>query len=156
MKISKRQKGLAAIKLQAERNQRHGGSMGMSRRQVEQGYVPVTGTRAHVEQVVEERARTAIEAFETRKARERAMTPDEAHSNGTSYQGDNLETKGKRDGNCNRTACQRSLADHPRWSMKDHMTGGRLYYCQRCVDLFHESDRQFGQPLRCTIIEEDR
>lgn len=155
MKLAKRQKGVAAIRLQAERNSKFAGGQTLSRRQAEQGYVPVPKTRAEAVREAEEYAKATISSYEARKERERAMSPDEAHANGTSYQGDLLETKGKRDGNCNRTACQRSLAGMPRWSMHDHMTGGRLYYCQRCVDLFHESDRQFREPLRCTIIEGD-
>lgn len=65
----------------------------------------------------------------------------------------NRPDKGKRDGSCNRTACQDNLAGQPRWSMRDYMGGedSRLYYCVTCKDDFTKSDRQFGEPIRCSI-----
>lgn len=63
------------------------------------------------------------------------------------------ETKGLKDGHCNRYACQAPLADEPqRHSMSDHefFTDSRLYYCGHCAVLFTKSDIQFGDPIRIT------
>jgi len=70
----------------------------------------------------------------------------------------NRPDKGKRDGSCNRTACQDVLAGQlPRWSMSDHehFTNGRLYYCQTCAEDFNKSDIRFGTPERCTVMPGD-
>lgn len=67
----------------------------------------------------------------------------------------NHPDKGKRDGRCNRTACQEPLAGSPRWSMLDYQTGGRLYYCRRCVMLFNECDDRMREERRCSIVEGD-
>lgn len=151
MKLVKRQKGVATIRLQSERARV--GSIGrtVSKRQAEKGFVNVPDTRGSF---ADYQVECIIAEAQAKKAREIAYTPHEARMNGRSYQGPEMADKGQRDGSCNRTACQVPLAGQPRWSMDDHR-GGRLYYCQRCVDLFHESDRQFRQPLRCTIIEAD-
>ena len=93
--------------------------------------------------------------LESKYAHRPGETPSDAAARGVGYNGPLLDEKGKRDGACNRTACQLPLAGLPRWSMQDYSKGGRLYYCQKCVDLFHEHDRSIGQTLRCTIIEED-
>lgn len=65
------------------------------------------------------------------------------------------ETKGLKDGHCNRRACQAPLAGQRQSSMRDHETftaDGRLYYCAPCTHLFNEADRQFQRdnPPRCT------
>lgn len=62
-----------------------------------------------------------------------------------------LPGKGKKDGRCNRTACQRSLAGEPQWTMSDHQnhTDGRLYYCQSCAFQFNDWDDKCGVPRRC-------
>lgn len=63
--------------------------------------------------------------------------------------------KGKKNGRCNRTACQAPLEDDANWSMHDYMTGGRLYYCTPCARRFTEADLQFREPIRCSIIDAD-
>ena len=65
--------------------------------------------------------------------------------------------KGLRDGSCNRTACQDNLAGFERWSMHNHgfTEGNRLYYCRTCAVDFNQSDRQFNEPLRCSIYPGD-
>lgn len=135
VKMVKRQKGLAAIKLEAHRRA-NTGSVGYStsRRQSEQGFVRTMETLQHpVEAILAEKT--------AQRLREIDYTPDEARTHGKSYQGPIMDDKGLRDGSCNRTACQVPLAGQPRWSMPNYTAGGRLYYCQRCVDLFHESGR---------------
>jgi hypothetical protein len=63
--------------------------------------------------------------------------------------------KGKKDGNCNRTACQAPLKGGEQWYMRDYgTTNGRLYYCGRCARQFNDSDRQFKEPQRCTFDED--
>lgn len=63
--------------------------------------------------------------------------------------------KGKKNGRCNRTACQAPLEDDTNWSMHNYMTGGRLYYCTPCARDFNDWDRRTRKPLRCEIIPED-
>jgi hypothetical protein len=69
----------------------------------------------------------------------------------------NREDKGQRDGSCNRTACQDNLAGFERWSMHNigYTEGNRLYYCRTCAVDFNQSDRQFGEPVRCSIYPGD-
>lgn len=62
--------------------------------------------------------------------------------------------KGHRDGLCNRSACLAPLAGKEQWFMKDHMTGGRLYYCGRCARDFNESDRRYNETPRCEFDDE--
>jgi hypothetical protein len=63
--------------------------------------------------------------------------------------------KGKRDGNCNRTACQAPLKGREQWYMRDYGTdNGRLYYCGRCAVDFNASDRRYNEPQRCTFDDE--
>lgn len=55
-----------------------------------------------------------------------------------------IETKGLRDGHCNRRDCQAPLiGERFRCSMRDHEfnTDGRLYYCRACAVLFDQADR---------------
>lgn len=65
------------------------------------------------------------------------------------------ETKGLRNGHCNRAACQAPLRHGHQSYMRDHemMTDGKLYYCLPCTRLFDEADMQFSpdQPKRCTM-----
>ena len=64
--------------------------------------------------------------------------------------------KGKKDGSCNRTACQAPLAGRRQYYMRDHMTtDGRLYYCEPCAIDFTHWDRidSPNQPYRCTFDE---
>lgn len=64
----------------------------------------------------------------------------------------NHPDKGKRDGRCNRTACQRPLAGKPQFYMDGIFTAGpRLYYCGDCEHEFTKWDRidRPGEPLRC-------
>jgi hypothetical protein len=70
----------------------------------------------------------------------------------------NREDKGKRDGSCNRTACQDNLAGFERWSMRNFSYDegvNRLFYCRTCAYDFNQSDKQFGEPLRCSIYPGD-
>lgn len=68
---------------------------------------------------------------------------------------DTTPAKGKRDGNCNRTACQAPLKGREQWYMRDYgTTNGRLYYCGRCARDFNASDRKFNEPQRCTFDDE--
>ena len=61
--------------------------------------------------------------------------------------------KGQKDGSCNRTACQRPLKGHPQWTMRDHMTGGKLYYCQSCAFKFNDYDDSIRVSRRCVREE---
>lgn len=59
--------------------------------------------------------------------------------------------KGKRDGSCNRTACQAPLKGRPQWYMRESaIHEGRLYYCDACARDFNAWDRRSGDPKRCT------
>jgi hypothetical protein len=80
-------------------------------------------------------------------------TPADARARGVGYAGPKMPDKGQKDGSCNRGACQLPLAGRQQWTMKDHVTGGKLYYCADCAHKFNESDREFGEPLRCTMEE---
>jgi len=62
--------------------------------------------------------------------------------------------KGKRDGNCNRTACQVPLEGCEQWTMRDHETnveGKRLYYCGECARMFNDFDMRQGYEPRCRL-----
>lgn len=66
------------------------------------------------------------------------------------------ETKGLRNGHCNRQACQADLNGQRQSYMIDHerfTEGERLYYCHPCTLKFNEADRQFQRdmPRRCTL-----
>ena len=82
-------------------------------------------------------------------------TPLDAFARGVGYSGPEMPDKGQRDGSCNRTACQLPLKDQAQWTMPNYGrsggTDGKLYYCTACAEKFHEADREFGQPLRCTL-----
>jgi hypothetical protein len=53
------------------------------------------------------------------------------------------ELKGARDGNCNRTACQKPGATW--WN-----TGTRAYYCPSCAHMInHDGCRRYGEPDLC-------
>lgn len=62
----------------------------------------------------------------------------------------NNPDKGEKDGSCNRTACQRPLADEfEHQFMSGNFTGGpRLYYCSRCARDFDEWDYRSGDAVR--------
>jgi hypothetical protein len=67
------------------------------------------------------------------------------------------ETKGLKDGHCNRSACQAPLAGEwestgERYSMIDHetFTDARLYYCANCAAQFDMADRQMMNAPRIT------
>jgi hypothetical protein len=80
----------------------------------------------------------------------------DAHARGVGYRGPPMLDKGQKDGSCNRTACQLPLAGREQWAMRDFMVrDGKLYYCADCAMKFHEADRQFGEPLRCTLVTDD-
>jgi hypothetical protein len=82
-------------------------------------------------------------------------TPLDAYARGVGYAGPKMPDKGQKDGSCNVTACQLPLVDMPQWTMTDHGMGGgtdgKLYYCGSCAMKFHDADREFGEPLRCTL-----
>lgn len=62
--------------------------------------------------------------------------------------------KGEKDGNCNRTACQRPLRGRKQWYMDGNFTGGpRVYYCDDCARDFTRWDMRSGDPIRCTLDE---
>jgi len=58
--------------------------------------------------------------------------------------------KGKKDGACNRTACQADLKGKPQFYMESAIHG-RLYYCEPCARMFDEVDRKYApdRPARC-------
>ena len=62
----------------------------------------------------------------------------------------NKPDKGKINGSCNRTACQRPLAHEPVHQFMDgNFTGGpRLYYCSDCAHEFDKWDHRSGDPIR--------
>ena len=65
-----------------------------------------------------------------------------------------MPDKGKKDGSCNRTACQRPLRGKRQYYMRDYMVqDGRLYYCEPCEREFTRWDRidRPGEELRCTL-----
>lgn len=99
-----------------------------------------------------------MSSYEARKTAERAASvksPLDAYKAGQGYTGPLMPDKGKRDGSCNRTACQLPLAGNRQFFMKDHVTGGRLYYCPSCERKFTEADRQFREPMRCQPDEDN-
>lgn len=66
------------------------------------------------------------------------------------------ETKGLKDGHCNRGGCCQPLAGRPQFFMTDHetFTDERLYYCPECADQFNRWDKHNGTPMRCTYDPE--
>lgn len=52
------------------------------------------------------------------------------------------ELKGKREGNCNRTACQRPLLKGRTWF--NRVT--RAYYCQHCAFLINDANTDVDPP----------
>lgn len=83
-------------------------------------------------------------------------TPQEYHDRGMGYSGPIMDDKGLKDGSCNRTACQLPLKGQRQWTMPTHGqkggTDGKFHYCHECALKFHEADRDFGDPLRCTLV----
>lgn len=86
------------------------------------------------------------------------MTPFEKDKRKRNLLSGYKETKGLRDGHCNRYACQKPLADESemtgrRYSMIDHetFTTGRLYYCCRCSIEFNKVDDQMNRERRITV-----
>jgi hypothetical protein len=83
-------------------------------------------------------------------------SPQAAHAAGVGYSGPEMPDKGKKDGSCNRTACQMPLAGKPQFWMRNHMiTDGRHYYCRTCERAFAKWDRidRPNEPPRCTPDE---
>jgi hypothetical protein len=66
------------------------------------------------------------------------------------------ETKGLKNGHCNRRACQAPLDGKPQAYMGDHetFTNERLYYCLPCAKQFNDWDDKIGEPRRCTVDHE--
>lgn len=88
-----------------------------------------------------------------------ARTPDRHRADASFYKGItkgmtksqvNHPLKGKKDGACNRTACQKPLANETDDQFMDgNFTGGpKLYYCRHCALDFDIWDRQSGDPVR--------
>jgi len=90
------------------------------------------------------------------EARAKAVTPEECKAAGVMFNG-LMPDKGEKNGSCNRTACQMPLAGKPQFWMKNHSTGGRLYYCGPCEVEFSKWDRidRPGEPMRCTPDEDN-
>jgi hypothetical protein len=72
-----------------------------------------------------------------------------------------FENKGRKDGRCNRTACQRRIGNHPelpaprpQFVMERPYSSHDLFYCQRCHEDFVTWDRQIGQPDRTRLYVE--
>lgn len=72
------------------------------------------------------------------------------------------ETKGLKDGHCNRYACQAPLAREweaigRRYSMRDHETNtdARLYYCAGCADQFDLADTRNHAECRISVEERE-
>lgn len=82
------------------------------------------------------------------------MTPWEEDKRKRNLASGYQETKGLKDGHCNRYACQAPLLGHPQWSMEDFEvwgSGQRLFYCQSCAFRFNEADDQYGDERRCRL-----
>lgn len=72
------------------------------------------------------------------------------------------ETKGLKDGHCNRRACQSPLQIEwdtlgQRYSMRDHetFTDARLYYCAHCAGQFDLADMRNHAERRITVENRD-
>jgi len=94
------------------------------------------------------------EPYVSKYAHRDGESPLDAYARGVGYSGPEMPDKGLKDGSCNVTACQLPLLGMPQWTMKSHGFGGtdgKLYYCESCAMKFHEADRQFRDPLRCTL-----
>lgn len=82
------------------------------------------------------------------------MTPFEMRKSTRNLEEGYKETKGLKDGHCNRSACQASLFGKPQSWMRDHetFTDYRLYYCEPCTRLFNEFDDKYAVGhRRCTM-----
>jgi hypothetical protein len=63
--------------------------------------------------------------------------------------------KGKKDGRCNRTACQKPLAGKTQFFRREHGYDDlKLYYCATCALDFNAYDHRMGWPPRCERVEE--
>lgn len=87
------------------------------------------------------------------------MTPFEIEKRKRNLAQGYKETKGLKNGHCNRAACQAPLASHAQCYMSDHEMcthHGRLYYCIPCKRQFDKADREFGiTPPRCIMENDD-
>lgn len=67
------------------------------------------------------------------------------------------ETKGLKDGHCNRSGCLMPLNELPlpQYTMRDFEThtDALLYYCEGCAMMFNRDDERASMPLRCTVAE---
>ncbi len=104
-------------------------------------------------------AEALIESYEAKREAEHAesiASPERAAKVGRGYAGPEMPDKGKKNGSCNRTACQMPLAGKPQFWMKDHMVkDGRLYYCRACERMFTRADREYRDELRCQPDEDN-
>lgn len=66
------------------------------------------------------------------------------------YPTENKPDKGAMNGSCNRTACQRPLADEPvhQFMARPFTSGQRLFYCERCALDFDQWDHRSGDAVR--------
>lgn len=87
-----------------------------------------------------ERLLSAHEKKAAAKAAAGKKSPEAARAADTSYNGDLMPDKGKRDGSCNVTACQMPLLGKPQFIMRHPWCAGELYYCKRCNDGFRRWD----------------
>ena len=111
---------------------------------------------AAIEQLVETGRFWSRHEAKQKARREAQSDPIKANAAGVAYTGPAMPDKGRQDGSCNRTACQMPLKGKTQFFMRDYLVeGGRLHYCADCARLFDESDRQFGDPRRCTELTEE-
>lgn len=139
MKLKKRLKGVAELKKGPVR------------------YPPYMAVRKAMEGLPPE-SKAAVQRYYTEQEKRRnAVTPEECKAAGVMFNG-TMPDKGKKDGSCNRSACQMPLLGKPQFWMKDYtITNGRLYYCRECEHEFSKWDRvdRPGEPLRCTPDEDN-
>lgn len=89
-------------------------------------------------------------SLDERAAIQEATThsPQMARSVASSYMGPAMPDKGKRDGSCNRSACQMPLAGNPQYVIRS--TGD--HYCQDCARKFNNHDAEMRRELRCELV----
>jgi hypothetical protein len=120
---------------------------------IAQAMAEIDNARAALEEKIGPLGSRVTDFSRSRYAYIEGESPVDAHMRGVGYSGPEMPDKGHKDGSCNRSACQLPLAGARQWWMKDHMTGGRLYYCDGCAHKFNQADREFRDPQRCTLEE---
>jgi hypothetical protein len=126
MKLKKRLKGVADLK-KGPREVLHGPISQQISRQVQRRMTP--------EQIDGLKRMDAAQVQNMSRAEAQRHSPEAADAIGMGYTGPETPGKGKKDGNCNVTACQMPLAgklqffmDGRPWSHTDE----RKYYCAKC------------------------